>query len=71
MQLVEAKPASRFPARMEVRVPIALRQAVEIAANRVYCNSSEWTRQVILRALEAEGIEVGANADASPRHLAA
>lgn len=58
MQIAESKSVSRFPARMEVRVPIALRQAVEIAAERQNTRAAEWARRALLTALEAEGIKI-------------
>lgn len=48
----------RFPERLALRVPKDLPRAVETAANRVHTNPAEWTRQVIIRALEAEGIRL-------------
>ncbi len=58
MQIAESKSVSRFPARMEVRVPIALRQAVEIAAERQNTRAAEWARRALMTALEAEGIKI-------------
>lgn len=74
MQIAEAKPASRFPSRMEVRVPAALRQAVEIAAERQNTKAAEWTRRALLRALETEGIYLRSGLlkfGEDARHLAA
>ncbi len=58
MQIAESKSVSRFPARMEVRVPIALRQAVEIAAERQNTRAAERARRALMTALEAEGIKI-------------
>ena len=58
MHISEAKPVSRFPSRMEVRVPAALRHAVEIAAERQNTRAAEWTRRALMRALEDEGIRL-------------
>ena len=66
MQIVESKAASRFPARMEMRVPAALRHAVEIAAERQNTKAAEWARRALLSALAAEGIRLrGSNIDAA------
>jgi predicted HicB family RNase H-like nuclease len=56
MQITESKAVSRFPARMEVRVPAALRHAVELAAERQNTKAAEWARRALMAALEAEGI---------------
>jgi hypothetical protein len=70
----DARIPIRFPERLALRVPKDLPRAVELAANRVHTNPAEWTRQVILRALAAEGIDL-CRGDATPgdtaRHLAA
>jgi len=74
MQTVEAKQASRYPARMEVRIPKALRHAVEIAAERQNTKAAEWIRRSLLRALEVEGIRVRSGVlefGDDARHLAA
>lgn len=74
MQIAKAKPVSRYPARMEVRVPAALRQAVEIAAERQNTRAAEWARRALMRALEAEGIHLRSGLlefGDGARHLAA
>lgn len=63
MQIAESKAVSRFPARMEVRVPTALRDAVEIAAERQNTKSAEWARRALMAALEAEGIRLRGHLD--------
>jgi predicted HicB family RNase H-like nuclease len=60
MQIAEPKSVSRFPARMEMRVPTALRDAVEIAAERQNTKAAEWARRALMSALEAEGIRLRA-----------
>lgn len=58
--IADGKGPVRFPARMAFRVPRDLPRAVELAAERDNTGPAEWTRRVILKALEADGIRIRA-----------
>jgi hypothetical protein len=48
----------RFPERFRLRGPRGLCAALDAAAERHHTSPSEWARQVILRGLEAEGVQL-------------
>lgn len=50
----------RYPDRMQFRVPRGLRHAIKSAADKRFTSPAEWSRQTLLRALEAEGVRLSA-----------
>jgi hypothetical protein len=52
---------TRFPQRLALRVPLGFSAALEIAARQNHTSPSEWARQAVLRALEADGVRLGAD----------
>jgi hypothetical protein len=59
--VADPDPHIRFPQRLALRVPEGMPEAVEAAARQRHTNPSEWTRQAVLRALEADGVRLGAD----------
>jgi hypothetical protein len=55
----------RFPQRLAFRAPAGLPQAIEAAARQRHTNPSEWTRQAVLRALEADGVRLSTDSRVS------
>jgi hypothetical protein len=49
---------TRFPARMCLRAPQGLQEAIEAAARQRHTNPSEWARQALLGALAADGVQL-------------
>jgi hypothetical protein len=47
-----------FPEDLRVKAPRGSRQAISAAAQRKHTTKSEWIRQSILRALEADGVKL-------------
>jgi len=51
----------RYPNNLCVRVPNGLPKAIQAAAAKNATNPSEWTRQVLLKALRREGLRLRAS----------
>ena len=56
----------RFPQRLAFRAPLGLPAAVEAVARQRHTNPSEWIRQTVLRALEADGLRLSADGHIEP-----
>ena len=52
---------TRFPARMCLRAPQGLQEALEVAARQRHSNPSEYARQALLGALAADGVRLTAD----------
>jgi hypothetical protein len=63
------QPTRPFPDVLKLRTPRGLLAAVATAAQRRHTTSAEWSRQALLAQLQAEGIDI--RADASPDREAA
>jgi hypothetical protein len=48
-----------YPARLTLRVPEGLPQAIEAAARSQLTSPSEYVRRAVLSALKGDGIQVG------------
>jgi hypothetical protein len=48
--------AARYPGTLRLRTPGGMSKAIEHVARRHHQSASEWTRQLILRGLESEGV---------------
>lgn len=48
----------RFPARIGLRVPRGLPEALEAAARQRFTTPAEWARQTLLRGLTADGVRI-------------
>jgi hypothetical protein len=51
----------RYPARLTLRAPIGLPQAIEAAARSQMTSPSEYVRRALLRALNADGVHLDAD----------
>ena len=49
---------ARYPTTLRLRTPAGMPKAIENVARRHHQSASEWTRQVLLRGLAAEGVVV-------------
>ncbi len=47
-----------FPEDLRVKAPRGSREAIAAAAQRKHTTKSEWIRQSLLRALEADGVKL-------------
>jgi plasmid stability protein len=47
-----------FPDNLRLRVPHGLPAALKLVAKHRHTTAAEWARQVLLRALEAEGVRL-------------
>ena len=47
-----------FPEDLRVKAPRGSREAIAAAAQRRHTTQSEWIRQSLLRALEADGVQL-------------
>jgi hypothetical protein len=47
-----------FPEDLRIKAPRGSRQAIAAAAQRKHTTKSEWIRQSLLRALEADGVKL-------------
>ena len=47
-----------FPEDLRVKAPRGSRQAIAAAAQRRHTTQSEWIRQALIRALEADGVRL-------------
>ena len=50
-----------YPARLTLRVPQGLPQAIDAAARRGLTSPSEYIRRAVVNALKADGVHLGAN----------
>jgi hypothetical protein len=48
-----------YPARLTLRVPRGLPQAIDAAARRGLTSPSEYVRRAVLNALKADGLDLG------------
>ncbi len=48
----------RYPDRLQFRAPRGLRKAIQSVADKRLTSPAEWTRQALLRCLEAEGVHL-------------
>ena len=60
----------RFPERLRLRGPRGLCAALDLAAGRRHTTPAEWARQVLLRGLEAEGVQLSDLQNAVEKHAA-
>ena len=58
MHSADVLDCSRFPDRLQFRVPRGLRGAIKTAADKRYTSPAEWARQKLLRALEEDGVSL-------------
>ena len=49
-----------YPARLTLRVPQGLPQAIDAAARRGLTSPSEYVRRAVVNALKADGVHMGA-----------
>ena len=47
-----------YPDKLRLRVPRGLPDALRLAARQRHTSPSEWARQVLLRGLEAQGVQL-------------
>jgi predicted HicB family RNase H-like nuclease len=47
-----------FSAKLRLRVPQGLPEALQIAARQRHTTPAEWARQALLRSLEAQGVRL-------------
>jgi len=59
-------PVIHFPDSLRLRVPRGLIAAVQIVAMKRHQRAAEWSRQTLLRGLEADGVQFPTEVDLDP-----
>ena len=58
-QATVARRHDYYPARMALRVPMEMQEAVTLAARMQFTSPSEYLRRAVLHALKADGVRLG------------
>lgn len=56
MQTASTSPKINFPFKLRLRVPQGLPEALQLAAQKNFTTSAEWSRQALIKQLAAEGV---------------